>query len=68
MTEITASATSDPNPVDRKAMSVPALTTHMVAILRMVIGVSPRFAGEGCTRIVSELLRLQTERLRSRGE
>jgi len=25
MNEITASATSDPNPVDRKAMSVPAL-------------------------------------------
>ena len=46
MAEITARATSDPNPVDRKAMSIPALTTQMVPILRMVIGISPRSQGK----------------------
>jgi len=46
MAEITANTTSDPNPVDRKAMSIPALTTQIVPILRMVIGISPRSPGK----------------------
>jgi hypothetical protein len=40
MIAITASATSDPSPVERNATSVPALRIQMVAILKMAICVS----------------------------
>jgi hypothetical protein len=37
MIAITASAISDPSPVERNATSVPAVRIQMVAILKMVI-------------------------------
>jgi hypothetical protein len=64
MNAITASATSDPSPVERNATRVPALRMQMVAILKRVMCVSSR--GKAEPGLFQDCFVLQTERLRSR--